>query len=68
MIKNHIWVVTAHRFTTEHSYVVGVYESDVDAEKAAHIEATNRGGKYNLLKTLYTLNEMPDDLIDIERD
>ena len=49
MIKRNIWVVTAHRTTkSEHSYVVGLYEDFEDAKKAANIEQSNRGSKYDM--------------------
>jgi len=64
-----IHVVTAHRTTkSQHSYVVGVYESVDAADQAAFIETNNRGGKYSMRATPYIVNKQPDDLIDIERD
>ena len=68
MYKKKIWVVTGHSFTNQHSYIVGVYDSKLDAERAANIEGTNRAGKYNMRTESYVLNEMPDDLNDILRD
>ena len=61
-MKN-IWVVTMHRnSSSEHSYVVGVYENFKDAEKAANIEEQNRAGKYGAYISSYTLNELPEEL------
>jgi len=67
MIKDNIWVVTAHRTTkSEHSYVVGLYEDFEDAKKAANIEQYNRGGKYDMGIYGYILNKLPEEIIDNE--
>ena len=69
MIKRNIWVVTAHRTTaSEHSYVVGLYEDFEDAKKAANIEQSNRGKKYDMDITGYILNQLPEEYIDDEDD
>ena len=69
MIKRNIWVVTAHRTTkSEHSYVVGLYGDFEDAKKAANIEQSNRGSKYDMDITGYILNRLPDEYIDDEDD
>jgi hypothetical protein len=65
-MKN-IWVVTMHRnSSSEHSYVVGVYEDFKDAKKAAIIEEDNRAGKYDADINSYVLNELPEEIIDNE--
>lgn len=67
MNKDNIWVVTAHRTTkSEHSYVVGLYEDFEDAKKAANIEQYNRGSKYDMDINGYTLNKLPEEIIDNE--
>ena len=64
-----IYVLTAHRNSlSQHSYVVGLYESEEGAQQAAQNEALNRGGKYTMRYTPYVLNKMPEDLTNIERD
>ena len=64
-----IHVVTAYRITkSQHSYVVGVYESLEAAEQAESIETINRGGKYNMRTTPYVLNRLPENITEIERD
>jgi hypothetical protein len=64
-----IYVVTAYRITkSQHSYVVGVYESLEAAEQAESIEIANRGGKYNVRNTPYVLNRLPEDLTNTEHD
>jgi hypothetical protein len=58
-----IWIVTMHRnSSSEHSYVVGVYEDFKDAKKAAIIEEDNRVGKYDADITSYRLNQLPEKL------
>ena len=65
-MKN-IWVVTMHRNSlSDHYYVVGVYEDFKDAKKAAIIEENNRAGKYDAVINNYTLNELPEEIIDNE--
>ena len=65
-MKN-IWVVTMHRNSlSDHYYVVGVYEDFKDAKKAAIIEENNRAGKYDAVINNYTLNELPEEMIDNE--
>jgi hypothetical protein len=67
MNKVNIWVVTAHRTTlSEHSYVVGLYENFEDAKKAANIEQSNRGSKYDMDINGYILNQLPEEYIDDE--
>ncbi len=62
-----IWVVTMHRNSlSDHYYVVGVYEDFKDAKKAAIIEENNRAGKYDAVINNYTLNELPEEIIDNE--
>jgi hypothetical protein len=64
-----IHVVTAHRTTkSQHSYVVGVYETVHEAEHAAAIETINRGGKYKMKTDIFYLNRQPDDLTNTEHD
>ena len=43
-----VYVVEALRWgdRENHSYVVGVYHAEIDAQKAADLEDLNRGGKY----------------------
>jgi hypothetical protein len=67
MIKNNIWIVTAHRTTlSEHSYVVGLYKDFEDAKKAANIEQYNRGGKYDMDINGYILDKLPEKIINNE--
>jgi hypothetical protein len=67
MIKNNIWVVTAHRTTlSEHSYVVGLYKDFEDAKKAANIEQYNRSGKYDMDINGYILDKLPEKIINNE--
>ena len=51
---------------SDHYYVVGVYEDFKDAKKAAIIEENNRAGKYDAVINNYTLNELPEEIIDNE--
>ena len=64
-----IYVLTAHRNSlSQHSYVVGLYESEEGAQQAAQNEALNRGGKYTMRYTPYVLNKMPEDLTNNKHD
>ncbi len=69
MTKDNIWVVTALNRNSprnQHSYVVGLYTDIEDAKEAANIEEMNRGGKYACDINGFTLNKLPEEIIDNE--